>query len=98
MRKQPVSVSVSRGFFEFFFLICVAHVSCYSRFLTFFIEAWNRPSSKKTPWVDNLSALLLIPTTSIGRNGDEVFVFYKFLKKLNATRKLPKSAKVMLTV
>jgi len=48
--------------------------------------------------LDNWPTLLLIPTTSNGRNGDEVFVFYKFLKKLNATRKLPKTANVMLTV
>ena len=95
MRKQPVSVSVSRGFFWTWAWLCqnrhatptsVAHTAEVAKFFLL-----------STSQIFISLRRFLIPTTNKWPEWYDEMIFYKFLKKLNATRRLPKNtAKVML--
>lgn len=95
MRKQPVSVSVSRGFF--------GHERGFAKIgmpspLLWHIQLKLRSFLLSTSQIYNVSLrCFLIPTTNKWPEWYDEMIFYKFLKKLNATRRLPKNtAKVML--
>lgn len=95
MRKQPVSVSVSRGFF--------GHERGFAKIGMQRPLLWHIQLKLRSffCWAQAKSTLACAAFWSQqqtnGRNGTMKWFFYKFLKKLNATRRLPKNtAKVML--
>jgi len=97
MRKQPVSVSVSRGFW-FFFSWSMWHMSAVVEGFDFKLPDVVHDSSSY--WSKAyLNIASFDPNDIKWPEWRWSFLFfYKFLKKLNATRKLPKTAKVMLAV
>lgn len=91
MRKQPVSVSVSRGFF--------GHERGFAKIGMQRPLLWHIQLKLRSFFAEHKLSLrrFLIPTTNKWPEWYDEMIFYKFLKKLNATRRLPKNtAKVML--
>lgn len=95
MRKQPVSVSVSRGFF--------GHERGFAKIGMQRPLLWHIQLKLRSFFLLSTSQIFislrrfLIPTTNKWPEWYDEMIFYKFLKKLNATRRLPKNtAKVML--